>query len=63
MSLCRQSTKSRELRAAMSLAQLWQQQGRRGAACKMLEEISGWFTKGFDTVDLPRAGTRLAELV
>jgi predicted ATPase len=57
MSLCRQSAKSCALRAAMSLARL-QQQGRKGEARTMLEEISGWFTKGFDTMDLQGAKTR-----
>ena len=47
-----QQAKSFELRAAMSLARLWQQQGKREEARTMLEEIYGWFTEGFDTADL-----------
>jgi len=47
-----QQAKSFELRAVMSLARLWQQQGKREEARTMLEEIYGWFTEGFDTADL-----------
>ena len=58
----RQSAKSFELRAVMSLAQLWQQQGKRKQARKMLAEIYGWFTEGFDTADLKEARALLQEL-
>jgi predicted ATPase len=51
----RQQAKSLELRAAMSLARLWQGQGKRAAACQMLVEVYGWFTEGFDTADLREA--------
>ena len=58
----RQQAKSLELRAAMSLAQLWQCQGKRKAARQLLAEIYGWFTEGFDTVDLRDAKTLLEAL-
>ena len=58
----RQQAKSLELRATMSLARLWQQQGKKEEARQMLVEIYGWFTEGFDTVDLQEARTLLAEL-
>jgi predicted ATPase len=48
----RQEAKSLELRAAMSLARLWQQQGKRAEAYDLLAPIYGWFTEGFDTADL-----------
>jgi predicted ATPase len=51
----RQSAKSLELRAVMSLSRLWQQQGKKAEARQMLAEIYGWFTEGFDTVDLQEA--------
>ena len=51
----RQQAKSLELRAAMSLSRLWQQQGKRDAARQMLSEVYGWFTEGFDTADLQEA--------
>jgi predicted ATPase len=47
-----QQAKSWELRAAMSLARLWQRQGKRNEAHKLLAEVYGWFTEGFDTADL-----------
>ena len=50
-----QETKALELRAAMSLARLWQQQGKRVEACELLAPIYGWFTEGFDTADLQEA--------
>jgi class 3 adenylate cyclase/predicted ATPase len=59
----RQQAKSWELRAAMSLARLWQRQGKRTAARELLAPIYGWFTEGFDTVDLQEAKTLLAALV
>jgi predicted ATPase len=58
----RQQAKSWELRAAMSLSRLWQQQGKRTAACDLLAPIYGWFTEGFDTADLREAEGLLAEL-
>jgi len=58
----RQSAKSLELRAVMSLSQLWQQQGRKEDARQMLAEIYGWFTEGFDTKDLQEARALLEGL-
>jgi predicted ATPase len=58
----RQQAKSLELRAAMSLSRLWQHQGKRAAALVLLAPIYGWFTEGFDTVDLQEAKALLAEL-
>jgi predicted ATPase len=58
----RQQAKSWELRAAMSLARLWQQQGKRDAARHLLAPIYGWFTEGFDTTDLQEAKVLLDEL-
>ncbi|MBI3302731.1 MAG: hypothetical protein HYZ72_11755 [Deltaproteobacteria bacterium] len=51
----RQQAKSLESRATMSLARLWQQQGKKRQARQMLVEIYGWFTEGFDTKDLQEA--------
>jgi predicted ATPase len=58
----RQSAKSLELRAVMSLSRLWQQQGKTEEARRMLAAISGWFTEGFDTKDLQEAKALLEEL-
>jgi predicted ATPase len=58
----RQEAKSLELRAAMSLARLWQCQRKRGAARELLAPIYGWFTEGFDTADLQEAKTLLDAL-
>ena len=58
----RQEAKALELRAAMSLARLWQQQGKRAAAYELLAPVYGWFTEGFDTADLQEAGTLLDAL-
>ena len=58
----RQQAKSWELRAAMSLARLWQRQGKRDAARQVLAEVYGWFTEGFDTADLQEARALLAAL-
>jgi predicted ATPase len=58
----RQEAKSLELRAAMSLARLWQQQGKRTEARDLLEPIYGWFTEGFDTADLQEAKALLEGL-
>jgi len=57
----RQEAKSWELRAALSLSRLWQQQGQRAAARELLGPIYGWFTEGFDTPDLQEAQARLHE--
>jgi predicted ATPase len=58
----RQQAKSLELRAAMSLSRLWQQQGKRQEAYDLLAPIYGWFTEGFDTADLQEARALLHEL-
>ena len=58
----RQQAKSWELRAAMSLSRLWQQQGKRAEAHELLAPIYGWFTEGFDTADLQEAKALLEEL-
>jgi class 3 adenylate cyclase/predicted ATPase len=57
-----QSAKSWELRAATSLARLWQQQGKRKEAYDLLAPVYGWFTEGFDTADLKDAKALLDEL-
>jgi predicted ATPase len=59
----RQQAKSLELRAAMSLARLWQHQGQRAEAHALLAPVYGWFTEGFDTADLQEAKALLEELV
>ncbi|MHC4337900.1 MAG: hypothetical protein ACYSTG_08155, partial [Planctomycetota bacterium] len=58
----RQQAKSLELRAAMSLSRLWQQQGKQEEAHHLLAEIYGWFTEGFDTADLKEAKVLLEAL-
>src|SRR5262249_5535728 len=58
----RQEAKSLELRAAMSLARLWQQQGKRATARELLAPVYGWFTEGFDTADLRDAKALLEAL-
>jgi predicted ATPase len=58
----RQQAKSLELRVAMSLSRLWQQQGKQEEAHQLLAEIYGWFTEGFDTADLQEAKVLLEEL-
>jgi predicted ATPase len=58
----RQEAKSLELRAAMSLSRLWQQQGKRQEAHDLLAEVYAWFTEGFDTADLQEAKALLEEL-
>ena len=57
-----QGAKSLELRAAMSLARLWQRQGKHAAAHELLAPIYGWFTEGFDTADLQEAKALLEAL-
>jgi predicted ATPase/class 3 adenylate cyclase len=57
-----QQAKSLELRAAMSLSRLWQQQGKQETAHQLLAEIYDWFTEGFDTADLQEAKALLEEL-
>jgi predicted ATPase len=58
----RQQAKSLELRAAMSLAHLWQSQGKRDKARELLEPVYSWFTEGFDTANLKDAKVLLAAL-
>jgi class 3 adenylate cyclase/predicted ATPase len=58
----RQQAKSLELRAAMSLSRLWQQQGKQAEARELLEPVYSWFTEGFDTADLIEAKALLEEL-
>ena len=57
-----QQAKSWELRAAMSMARLWHDQGKRQQAHDLLAPVYGWFTEGFDTLDLKQARTLLDEL-
>ena len=57
-----QQAKSWELRAAMSLARLWRDQGKVQQARELLAPVYGWFTEGFDTRDLKEAKALLDEL-
>ena len=57
-----QQARSWELRAAMSLSRLWQQQGKRQEARVLLAPVYAWFTEGFDTVDLQEAKALLEML-
>jgi len=57
-----QRTKTFELRAAVALARLWRDQGKRNAARNLLTPVYGWFTQGFDTADLKQAKDLLDEL-
>ena len=57
-----QHAKSWELRAAMSMARLWRDQGRRDEARDLLARVYGWFTEGFDTLDLKEAKALLDAL-
>ena len=57
-----QQAKSWELRAAMSLARLWRDQGKVQEARELLAPVYGWFTEGFDTRDLKEAKALLDEL-
>jgi predicted ATPase len=57
-----QHAKPFELRAAMSMARLWRDQGKRDEARELLAPVYGWFTEGFDTLDLKQAKALLDEL-
>ena len=57
-----QQAKSWELRAAMSIARLWRDQGKPQQARELLAPVYGWFTEGFDTLDLKEAKALLDEL-
>jgi len=57
-----QQAKSLELRAAVSLSRLWQQQGKHDAARQLLPEVYAWFSEGLDTADLQEARALLAQL-
>jgi predicted ATPase len=58
-----QQAKSWELRAAMSMARLWHDQGKRQQAHDLLAPAYGWFTEGLDTLDLKEAKALLGELL
>jgi predicted ATPase len=58
----RQEAKSLELRAVVCLSRLWQQQGKGTESYELLAPIYGWFTEGFDTVDLQEAKALMEEL-
>jgi class 3 adenylate cyclase/predicted ATPase len=58
----KQQAKSLELRATVSLARLWQQQGKRAEAYTMLAEIYNWFIEGFETKDMQEAKVLLEKL-
>jgi predicted ATPase len=58
----RQSAKTFELRASTSVARLWRDQGKREEARELLAPVYGWFTEGFDTLDLKEAKALLDEL-
>jgi class 3 adenylate cyclase/predicted ATPase len=58
----KQQAKSLELRAAMSMARLWRDQGKRDEARALLAPVYGWFTEGFETLDLTEAKALLDEL-
>jgi predicted ATPase len=58
-----QPAKSLELRVSMSLARLWQQQGKQTEAYELLAPLYGWFTEGFDTADLQEAKALLDKLL
>ena len=57
-----QQAKSWELRAAMSMARLWRDQGKPQQARELLAPVYGWFTEGFDTLDLKEAKALLKAL-
>ena len=56
------NTKSLELRAAMSLARLWRDRGKRDEARELLAPVYGWFAEGFNTLDLKEAKALLEKL-
>jgi predicted ATPase len=58
----KQQAKSWELRGAISMARLWRDQGKRDEARELLAPVYGWFTEGFDTLDLKEAKKVLDEL-
>jgi predicted ATPase len=58
----KQQAKSWELRAAMSMARLWRDQGKLHQARDLLAPVYGWFTEGFDTMDLKEAKALLEQL-
>ena len=58
----KQQAKSWELRAAMSMARLWRDQGKPQQARELLSPVYGWFTEGFDTLDLKEAKALLDQL-
>ena len=58
----RQQARGWELRAATSLARLWQGQGKRAEAHALLAPVYGWFTEGLDTADLREAKAVFADL-
>jgi len=57
-----QGAKSWELRAAMSLARLWRDQGKRNEARDLMTAVHGWFSEGFETLDLRQANDLLNTL-
>ena len=57
-----QPAKSFELRAAIRMARLWRDQGKRIEARELLAPVYGWFIEGFDTLDLKQAKALLDEL-
>src|SRR5213078_2154580 len=58
----KQQAKAYELRAAMSMARLWRDQGKRDEARDLLAPVYGWFAEGFDTLDLKEAKALLDAL-
>ena len=58
----KQQAKSWELRASMSLARLWRDQGKKQQARELLAPVYGWFTEAFDTLDLKEAKALLGTL-
>ena len=59
---CGLPKKIHQLRAATSMARLWRDQGKRTEARDLLAPVYGWFTEGFDTLDLKEAKALLDEL-
>ena len=62
LAICAQQAKSWELRAATSMARLWRDQGKRDKARNLLAPVYGWFSEGFNTLDLKEAKVLLGEL-